>query len=192
MLPCAIHSEAWIVLSLFLIYDDFGPRCSYIVLIKKRLYEVALHPHFQEVVQSTTPITTATTSSTTLTSIHGNSAAIIVATHPTVTAGPTSLHPSSFLDSEGNVTSKTTTSARAEGNSRASFLVLGLVLENWVSPAFFRFFCFNLLNYGRLQVAYQENWGYIPLLRVNMVKFKAYALFCSQLLLVIRGSLNKR
>ncbi len=34
---CAINSEAGIVLSLFLIFGDFEPRCSYkIVLIKKR------------------------------------------------------------------------------------------------------------------------------------------------------------
>ena len=36
ILPCVIRSEAGIVLSLFLIFNDFEPRCSYkIVLIKK-------------------------------------------------------------------------------------------------------------------------------------------------------------
>ena len=35
-IPCAINSEAWIVLSLLLIFGDFEPRCSYnIALIKK-------------------------------------------------------------------------------------------------------------------------------------------------------------
>ena len=33
---CVIHSEAWIVLSLFLTFGDFEPRCSYkIVLIRR-------------------------------------------------------------------------------------------------------------------------------------------------------------
>ena len=34
VLPCAIDSEAGIVFSLFLIFADFEPRCSY----KKRVY----------------------------------------------------------------------------------------------------------------------------------------------------------
>ena len=39
ILPCAINSEARIVLSLFLIFGDFESRCSYkIVLITKRVY----------------------------------------------------------------------------------------------------------------------------------------------------------
>ena len=38
-LACAVDSEAGIVLSLFLIFTDFEPRCSYkIVLIKKKVY----------------------------------------------------------------------------------------------------------------------------------------------------------
>ena len=36
VLSCVIHSVAGIVLSLFLVFDDFEPRCSYkIVPIKK-------------------------------------------------------------------------------------------------------------------------------------------------------------
>ena len=36
ILPCVIRSEAGIVLSLFLIFDDFDSPCSYkIVLMKK-------------------------------------------------------------------------------------------------------------------------------------------------------------
>ena len=41
VLPCAINSEAGIVLSMFLIYGHCESRCSYkIVLIKKDLFGI--------------------------------------------------------------------------------------------------------------------------------------------------------